>query len=38
MEALSVSIDGTEAAYTAKVQGDELIITLEKDEEKPVTL
>lgn len=35
MEALSVSIDGTQAAHTAKVQGDDLIITLEKDEGKP---
>ena len=38
VEALSVSINGTEAAYTAKVQEDELIITLEKDEEKPVKI
>ena len=36
VEALSVSIDGTEIAHTAKVQGDELIIMLEKDEQKPV--
>ncbi len=38
VEALSVRTDGAEAAYTAKVQGEELIITLEKDEEKPVTI
>lgn len=36
VEALSVSIEGIEAAHTAKVQGDELIITLEEDEGKPV--